>query len=141
MSDALPTYDPPAKYKGKRNARGQLVGTRIDPNTPLGESLAKLRMSWKAAARIGESKRLEAEDQARRVMETSLNVPVNPQAQARKVYREQRVKVIRKRINDIVDKCVAEHGRPPTTIGIPAETIDEVREACWDYDVTFVVEG
>ena len=135
------TYDPPAKYKGRRNAKGQLVGTRIDPNTPLGDQLAKLRLAWKAGARIGEASRLEQEDTARRLLEGSLNVPVDPNAQAAAQWRAQRRKVIRKRIMDVIDQAIDAHGRPPTTIGIPAETIDEVREACCDFDVTFVVQG
>lgn len=134
------TYDPPAKYQGKKNARGQLVGTRIDPSTPLGQELAKLRMMWQAAAEA--QKRIDKDDPdlARRINEVSQNVPVDPVSHATKVYREQRRMVIRKRMYDIIQKAIDEHGRPPTTIGVPSETIDEVREACCDLDVKFVVE-
>lgn len=138
------TYDPPAKYAGKRNAHGQLVGRRISVATPLGSELAKLRVMYQAAAeaksRTDRQAVLEFGDAARRITEISQNVPVDPQAHAREAYRAQRVKVIRKRISDIIEGAVNTYGRPPTTIGIPSETIDEVREACCDFDVTFVVE-
>lgn len=134
------TYDPPAKYQGKRNAQGQLVGTRIPISTPLGSELAKLRMMYQAAAEGYERTHKEDADLIRRAHEVSLNVPVDPVAHASKVYREQRRSVIRKRIYDIVQAVIDEHGRPPKTIGIPAETLEEVREACCDLDVTFVLQ-
>ncbi len=142
LAGAVPTtatYDPPAKYKGKKNARGDLVGTRIPTGTPLGDELAKLRLSWHAAARIGLDKRQDEIDQGRRLLETSANVPIDPSRHAYEVWRKQRVTAIRTRITQVIEDTVAIHGRPPTTIGIPAETIDEVREACCDFDVVFTV--
>ena len=135
------TYDPPAKYKGKRNAKGQLVGTRISPLTPLGQELAKLRTMWRAAAEADArlKKPTDDPDLARRISEVSQNVPVSMAEHATKVYREQRKKVIRKRINEVMQKAYETHGQYPASIGIPSETIDEVREACCDFDVTFTV--
>jgi hypothetical protein len=144
LAGAIPTtatYDPPSKYKGRKNAKGQLVGTRIDPATPLGAELAKLRMMWVAAAEANKRIAKDDPDLARRMSEISQNVPVNPDLHALRQWRDQRRMVIRARISQVIDTTVAVHGRPPTTIGIPAETLDEVREACCDYDVTFVLEG
>lgn len=131
-------YEQPAKYKGITNDKGQLLaGKRIDPRSELGKELVKLRVMWKAAA---EANRRLSEDEERRMKEMSANVPLNLNEMAAARWRDERDQAIRKRILDIVDGVYAEHGRPPTTIGVPAETFEEVREACSDFPVTFVVQ-
>lgn len=139
--DYTGTYDPPEKYKGKKNAHGQLVGQRIDPETELGKELVKLRISIHAAAHGHMASHKQDEDMARRVLEVSQNVPAPVDMMKAKQYRAQRATLIRKRMQTEIDKIVAAHGRPPTSIGIPKESYDEVKEACWDFDVTFVPEG
>jgi hypothetical protein len=114
----------------------KLVGKRIDPKTPLGDQLAKLRLSYASAARI-EPGRGE-EDIRRRMMETSLNVEAPLDLIARKKMQDQRKRLIRERVQRAMDATFEAEGRYPDSIGIPRETIDEVSEACYDFPVRFV---
>lgn len=111
-----------------------LVGQRIDPKTPLGKTLADLRVMYAAAGEI----KMPAEDLRRRIMETSLNVEAPLDLLAAKKAKEQRARLIRERIQRTMDSVMKTEGRYPSTIGIPREALDEVREACHDFDTVFV---
>ena len=122
--------------KSDYTKNAKLVGKRIDPKSPLGIELAKLRTMYAAAGEITTP----TIDLERRMLETSLNVEAPLNALAMKKALDERKKVIRERVQGVLDKIMAEHGRYPTTVGIPAETFEEVREACHDFPVTFVVQ-
>ena len=114
---------------------GKLVGRRIPTGTPVGDSLAKLRVQYAMASAVTAPD----EDLRRRMMETSLNVDAPLDLMAAQKARVQRARLIRERIQRLMDTSMKVHGRYPDTIGIPAETIDEVRSACCEMEVMFVV--
>lgn len=115
----------------------KLVGKRIDPKTPLGETLAKLRTQYAMAAQITTPQ----EDLQRRMMETSMNVEAPLNDLAAKKERDQRARLIRERIQRAMDATYTQHGQYPTTIGVPAEVYDETKEACAGYiDVIITTE-
>jgi hypothetical protein len=114
----------------------RLVGKRIPESTELGKTLAQLRVSYACATEIG----LPSEDLRRRIMETSLRVDAPLDLLAAAKVKMQRKRLIRERVDRALDLAMAQHGTRPSTIGIPVESLDEVREACYDYDVTFVAQ-
>lgn len=132
--------DVPAKYRGRKSQDGdQLVGTRIDPSTPLGKELADLRRTYMMAGRAkAEGIMRDHPDQARIIAERSLNIPIPDNAS--KQYYDQRRQIIRNYVQNTIREVVAVHGRPPTSLIMKAEVIDEVRTYCADMDVVFQVE-
>ena len=121
-------------YSPKANER--LVGKRIPATTELGKTLAQLRTSYACATEIG----LPEEDLRRRIMETSLRVDAPLDLLAAAKVKLQRKRLIRERVDRALDMAMAQYGTRPSTIGIPTDALDEVREACYDYDVTFVAQ-
>ena len=132
----MSAHRPQAKRQSKADlVKGKtLVGKRISTDTPLGKTLAQLRVQYACAAEIN----LPGDDLRRRMMETSLNVEAPLDLLAARKVRDQRKRLIRERIDRAIDTAIAQHGVPPSSVGIPREALDEVREACYDYDITFV---
>ena len=133
----MSSFKPQAKRQTKADlVKGKtLVGQRIPENTPLGKSLAQLRTAYACAAEIT----LPQEDLRRRIMETSLNVEAPLDLLAAKKVKVQRTRLIRERVQTVIDGIYDREGRYPATVGLPRDSFDEIREACYDFPVTFVL--
>lgn len=129
--------------KGERQMpkTAKLVGTRIDPTTEVGKDLAGVRKMFDdyAAAMEGAPDPRDPDNTLDR-LNRSLNTTLQQRVLNNDVQADQRKRLIRKRIQDALDTAFAVHGRYPKSIGVPAETYEEVKLACSDMDVQITRE-
>lgn len=106
-----------------------IVGKRIPESTPLGKTLAQLRLQYAMASEVT----MPQEDLRRRMMETSLNVEAPLDLLAANKAREQRARLIREHISRFMESFEAQNGQPPNSVGVPRDSYDEIKAACDGY--------
>lgn len=119
-------------------SKRKLVGRRISPDTELGRELAKLRVQYMMAAEID----MTDETLRRRMLEISQNVDISPALDDAARHREERAVVIRDAIHRAIAAARYKHGSTPTTLGVPAESYDEIAAAVDGHiDIRIVTSG
>jgi hypothetical protein len=116
--------------KGLLNKRGlKLVGRRLDPQSPAGAEIAKLREYFGIAAQgitLLEGVDPHSDEGIRLRTNASLRVPITKAAIGQ---AESRERAVRKQVLDAIRGVEQEAGRPPDSIGVPRAMIEETRAA------------